>query len=74
MLAEFAMDSDSLLKGVNVGGMGTCVASMASLISLKAYMKVDGSRPLYYLRKFTKYNIKFLFVLVPIHILFPSIF
>lgn len=74
MLAEFAMDSDSLLKGVNVGGMGTCVASMASLISLKAYMKVDGSRPLYYLRKFTKYNIKFLFVLVPIHILFPSVF
>ncbi len=74
MLAEFALDSDALLKGVNVGGMGTCIASMASLISFKAYMKVDGSRPLYYLRKFTKLNIEFLVVLVPLHLIFPSIF
>lgn len=74
MLAEFAMDSDSLLKGVNVGGLGTIVASMASLISFKAYMKIDGALPLYYLKKFTKYNIKFLFFLIPLHLIFPNIF
>jgi len=74
MLCGFALNPDDVLRGVDVGGLGTIVASMASLISFKAYMKLDGERPLYYLKKFTKYNLQFLIFLIPLHIVFPTVF
>ena len=74
MLSSFTSDPDPLLIGVNVGGLGTIIASMASLISFKYYVKIDGAKPLYYLKKFTKYNLRFLIVLVTLHFIFPSFF
>lgn len=71
MLSGFAADPDALLLGVNVGGLGTIIASMASLISFKFYVKTEGAKPLYYMKKFTKYNIEFLLVLLPLHLMFP---
>lgn len=74
MLSNFASDTDMLLKGVNVGGLGTIVASMASLITFKFYIKTPGALPLYYMKKFTRYNIGFLLVLLTLHFIFPQFF
>lgn len=74
LLSGFSKNADALLLGVNVGGLGTIIASMASLISFKAYVKVDGAMPLYYLKKFTKYNLYFLLVLVCLHFIFPKLY
>lgn len=74
MLSNFAKDPNMLLIGVNVGGLGTIIASMASLITFKFYIKTEGATPLYYMKKFTKYNIGFLLVLVSFHFIFPQFF
>lgn len=74
MLSNFASDTDMLLKGVNVGGLGTIIASMASLITFKFYIKTPGALPLYYMKKFTRYNIGFLLVLLTLHFIFPQFF
>lgn len=42
LLHPFATDSHALLVGVNVGGLGTLVASLASLISYKLYAAHSG--------------------------------
>ena len=74
MLSNFVKDSDMLLIGVNVGGLGTIIASMASLITFKFYIKTNDAKPLYYMKKFTKYNIGFLLVLVTLHFVLPQFF
>ena len=74
MLAKFTLNPDSLLLGVNIGGLGTIIASMASLISFKYYLKTDGANPVYYIKKFTEYNLLFLTVLLIQHFVFPQIF
>ena len=39
MLASFTENSKDLILGTNIGGLGTLIASMASLISYKAFAK-----------------------------------
>lgn len=60
LLSGFTADWPALLVGVNIGGLGTLVASMASLISYKqlavAYPELKG----YYLRMFLGINFAFL--------------
>ncbi|MGN0915625.1 MAG: citrate transporter, partial [Succinivibrio sp.] len=67
MLKDFSHSYDALLLGVNVGGLGTIVASMASLITFKFYCRTEGARPLYYMKKFTRYNLRFLVVILSLH-------
>lgn len=43
LLSEFTGDWRSLLVGVDVGGLGTPVASLASLIALRIYLHADGA-------------------------------
>lgn len=59
LLSGFTDNITSLLIGVNLGGLGTLIASMASLISYKFVIKenVKGSR---YLLIFTLFNLGFL--------------
>ena len=45
-----------LLVGSNLGGLGTPIASLASLISLKVYLRTPGARPGRYLLLFTAAN------------------
>ncbi len=66
LLSGFTADWKGLLLGVNVGGLGTPVASLASLISLKLYLRTPGSRPLPYLGSFLLANIIGLGILIPI--------
>ena len=64
MLSGFTTDYRSLLVGVNIGGLGTLIASMASLISYKAYSKEYKENSGRYLLVFTAVNVLFLIVLV----------
>ncbi len=64
MLSGFTTNYRALLLGVNIGGLGTLIASMASLISYKAYTKEYRENSGRYLLTFTAVNILFLIVLV----------
>lgn len=64
MLSGFTANARELLLGVNVGGLGTLVASLASLISYKLYIKIENAKPLLYLGIFTAVNIFMLAILV----------
>jgi len=57
LLAGFTGDWRGLLVGTNVGGLGTPIASLASLISFRAYLRSEGSRPGRYLGVFTLANL-----------------
>lgn len=70
LLSGFATDIPSLLLGVDVGGLGTLVASLASLISFKAYTKARKGEGGYYLLVFTLFNLLFLALLIPLSLFF----
>jgi len=63
MLSGFTQDAYALMRGVDLGGLGTLVASLASLISFKLYMKAPGAKAGKYLGVFTGLNLAFLAVL-----------
>ncbi len=63
MLSGFTDDAFSLVRGVNIGGLGTLVASLASLISLRLYMRAPGARMGRFLAVFTGMNVVFLLIL-----------
>ena len=63
MLSGFTQDAMALMRGVDLGGLGTLVASLASLISFKLYMKAPGAKAGRYLGVFTALNLFFLIVL-----------
>ena len=59
LLSGFTFDAINLLIGVNLGGLGTLIASMASLISFKliAKEKISSGK---YIAVFTAVNVVFL--------------
>lgn len=63
LLASFTSFSDALILGVNIGGLGTLIASMASLISYKLYIQ-EGERNQNYIKHFTLYNLVALIILI----------
>lgn len=60
LLSGFTDDYSALLIGVNLGGLGTLIASLASLISFKFYTNSNGSDTRRFLGIFTLYNAIFL--------------
>ena len=60
LLSKFTQNSTALLIGVNIGGLGTLIASMASMISLEYYKKTSVANSKKYIACFTKYNLIFL--------------
>lgn len=60
LLAPFTDNFKSLLIGVNLGGMGTLIASMASLISYKKFVVYSPDNKGKYFRLFTVMNLIFL--------------
>ncbi|MCR5343903.1 MAG: citrate transporter [Butyrivibrio sp.] len=64
MLSGFVSDYKELLIGVNVGGLGTLIASMASLISFKAYGNDYKENRGKYIIAFTIVNVVFLVALI----------
>ena len=63
LLSGFTDQARALLLGVNVGGLGTPIASLASLISLKLYSHADEAHTGRYLLEFTLVNLLFLLLL-----------
>lgn len=57
LLSGFTEDWRGLLIGVDVGGLGTLIASLASLISFKLYLRAKDARPGRYVLVFTAANL-----------------
>lgn len=56
MLADFTENSVQLLRGVNIGGLGTPIASLASLISYRFYASSDNAKKGRYMLVFLAVN------------------
>ena len=63
LLSGFTANARALLLGVNIGGLGTPIASLASLISLKLYSHSDHAHTGKFLLEFTVVNLLLLAVL-----------
>lgn len=64
LLSQFTDNYRDLLLGVNIGGAGTLIASLASLITFKEYARQDPKHTVGYLVKFTAFNFAFLIILI----------
>ena len=60
LLSQFTENYRELLVGVNIGGAGTLIASLASLITFREYTKHNPERTRYYIGLFSAYNFAFL--------------
>ena len=69
LLSQFTLNYRDLLLGVNIGGVGTLIASLASLITFKQYSKDQPGNTLRYIIKFTVFNFLFFGVLVGVCLL-----
>ncbi|MBQ4301340.1 MAG: citrate transporter, partial [Lachnospiraceae bacterium] len=67
LLSDFAEDLNSLIVGVNVGGLGTLIASMASLISFKLLAHHRNELKGKYFLIFTILNIVYLAILCALY-------
>ena len=69
LLSGFTDNISTLVIGTNLGGLGTIIASMASLISFKYYGTTENKRNIAYLGVFTLLNLVFLIVLLLLYYL-----
>ena len=67
LLSGFTDNPSALITGVNIGGLGTLIASMASLISYKEFSNAYQDRKGRYLLIFTGVNLVFLISLSLFH-------
>lgn len=63
LLSEFTENYRELLLGVNIGGVGTLISSLASLITFREYTSHVKGKTLQYLGLFTALNFGFLIIL-----------
>ena len=63
LLSQFTDNYRELLLGVNIGGVGTLIASLASLITFREYSKQNKGKTGYYILLFSAFNFAFLIIL-----------
>lgn len=63
LLSNYATSIQDLIIGTNIGGLGTLIASMASLISYKQIINHYPNQTKQYIKQFTYYNLLFLLIL-----------
>ncbi|MBO7274434.1 MAG: citrate transporter, partial [Clostridia bacterium] len=63
LLSQFTNNYRELLLGVNIGGAGTLIASLASLITFREYLKHNAGKGRYYVTLFSAFNFGFLTIL-----------
>lgn len=73
LLSGFTAQWQGLIVGCNLGGLGTLIASMASLISYKMVVKAYPKQRKRYLGWFTLLNLCLLAVLILLHLLIKSL-
>lgn len=66
LLSQFTDNYRDLLVGVNIGGVGTLISSLASLITFREYAKHNPGKTLKYLGLFSLFNFAFLIILTTI--------
>jgi len=66
LLSQFTADYPALLVGVNIGGAGTLIASLASLITFREYTSKNPGKTLSYVGMFSAFNFGFLAILTVI--------
>ena len=64
LLSQFTQNYRELLLGVNIGGTGTLIASLASLITLSEYTRLSGGKTRQYICMFSAFNFGFLIILL----------
>ena len=63
LLSQFTLNYKDLLVGVNIGGVGTLISSLASLITFREYSSHNPGKTGYYIGVFSAFNFGFLIVL-----------
>lgn len=63
LLSQFTDNYSDLLVGVNIGGVGTLISSLASLITFREYNRVNPGKTLAYVGEFSLFNFAFLILL-----------
>lgn len=66
LLSQFTQNYAELLRGVNIGGAGTLIASLASLITFSEYMRHEPKGAKRFIIEFSVFNFSFLAVLLVI--------
>ncbi len=64
LLSQFTQNYADLLVGVNIGGVGTLISSLASLITFREYVKHNPGKTGYYIGMFSLFNFGFLIILL----------
>ena len=67
LLSGLSDNVNGLIIGTNLGGLGTLIASMASLITYKFYANAKGSSPKKYILVFTAFNVCYLAALLGLY-------
>ena len=70
LLSAFTENWKELLQGVNIGGLGTPIASLASLITLKLYLRSEKPRTGRFLGIFMAVNLAGLILLLAFAMIF----
>ena len=68
LLSNFTENYPALLVGVNIGGAGTLIASLASLITFREYTKHNSGKTGRYIAAFSAFNFGFLAILTAVMI------
>ena len=69
LLSQFTENYRELLLGVNIGGVGTLISSLASLITFREYTSHNPGKTGFYIRYFSLFNFAFLLILTLIVLL-----
>lgn len=69
MLSGFSTNYEAIIVGINIGGLGTLIASMANLISYKIFVKEFNNLKIRYIGIFSLLNVILLVILVVVYFL-----
>jgi len=69
LLSQFTQNYRELLIGVNIGGAGSLISSLASLITLREYTNHSPGKTKNYILLFTAFNFAFLIILTSVMLL-----
>ena len=67
LLSGFSTNYEAIILGINIGGLGTLIASMANLISYKIIVREYDEFKIKYLGVFTVLNVALLIILVGVY-------
>lgn len=74
LLSQFTNNYSDLLLGVNIGGVGTLISSLASLITFREYVRHNKGKAGKYILQFSLFNFAFLIILTAFMTLYTRLF